>query len=259
MIFLRELYEGESRRSVRFRYSLVFFDFLTVIFLVVTSFIKGSPALELADAAIGLTVLVEFIARLSVSRRPLHDALQPLGLADVAVIVSFLAPVGGHGLGFLRALRLLRLFRFYHIANRMKRDFPFVRRNYDMIVAGTNLFVFLFGMTGLVYETQHQHNPAISNYLDAFYFTVATLTTTGFGDITLTGTSGRLLAIVMMIVGVSLFLRMVQVLFRPRKLHIRCSSCGLFEHERDAGYCKRCGALLTEERLEAGGPISDSD
>jgi voltage-gated potassium channel len=88
---------------------------------------------------------------------------------------------------------------------------------------------------------------------------VATLTTTGFGDITLTGTSGRLLAIVMMIVGVSLFLRMVQVLFRPRKLHIRCSSCGLFEHERDAGYCKRCGALLTEERLEAGEPISDSD
>jgi Ion channel len=48
-----------------------------------------------------------------------------------------------------------------------------------------------------------------------FYFTVATLTTTGFGDITLVGTEGRLLAIVMMSVGISLFLRMVQVLFRP--------------------------------------------
>ena len=65
----------------------------------------------------------------------------------------------------------------------MKRDFPFVRRNYDTIVAGTNLFVFLFGMTAVVYETQHRHNPAIGNYLDALYFTVATLTTTGFGDI----------------------------------------------------------------------------
>jgi len=53
---------------------------------------------------------------------------------------------------------------------------------------GTNLFVFLFGMTAVVYETQHQHNPAIGNYLDAFYFTVTTLTTTGFGDITLIGT-----------------------------------------------------------------------
>ena len=217
IIFLRELYQGDSRRAVRFRYGLVLFDLLTIIFLVVTSFVQGDPVLEVIDAAIGLIVLGEFLARLSVSDRPLHDLFHPLGLADIAVIISFLAPLSGHSLGFLRVLRVLRLFRSYRIASRMRQDFLFVRRNYDTIVAGTNLFVFLFGMTAIVYETQHRHNPEIGNYLDAFYFTVATLTTTGFGDITLTGTTGRLLAIVMMIVGVSLFVRMVQVLFRPRK------------------------------------------
>jgi voltage-gated potassium channel len=102
----------------------------------------------------------------------------------------------------------------------MKRDFPFVRRNYDTIVAGTHLFVFLFVMTAVVYETQHQHNSAIGNYVDALYFTVTTLTTTGFGDITLPGTTGRLLSIVMMIVGVSLFVRMAQVLFRARRIQV---------------------------------------
>ena len=56
-----------------------------------------------------------------------------------------------------------------------------------------------------------------------------------------------MLSIVMMIVGISLFLRMVQVLFRPRKLHHRCASCGLSEHESDAVHCKRCGALLACE------------
>ena len=56
---LPELYEGETRRAVRFRYSLVVFDFLTIVFLAVTSFIKGSPFLEVADAAIGLIVPVE--------------------------------------------------------------------------------------------------------------------------------------------------------------------------------------------------------
>jgi voltage-gated potassium channel len=101
-----------------------------------------------------------------------------------------MAPLSGHGLGFLRALRVLRLFRSCRIASRMQRDFPFVRRNYDTIVAGTHLFVFLFVMTAIVYETQHRQNPAITNYIDARYFTVATLTTTGFGDITLTGTAG---------------------------------------------------------------------
>jgi len=116
-----------------------------------------------------------------------------------------MAPISGHGVGFLRALRVFRLFRSYRIASRMQRDFPFVRRNYDTIVAGTHLFIFLFVMTAIVYETQHRQNPAIGNYIDALYFTVATLTTTGFGDITLTGTVGRLLSIVMMIVGISLY------------------------------------------------------
>ncbi|MBV8335405.1 MAG: potassium channel family protein [Alphaproteobacteria bacterium] len=242
--FLRELYEGESRRAVRFRYGLLLFDLLTIVFMVVTSFVEGGPVLEVFDAAIGLVILSEFLARLSVSRRRLHDLLHPLGLADIAVIISFLVPISGHGLGFLRALRVLRLFRSYRIASRMQRDFPFVRSNYETIVAATHLFVFLFVMTAIVYETQHRQNPAIGNYIDALYFTVATLTTTGFGDITLTGTEGRLLSIVMMIVGISLFLRMVQVLFRPRRLHFECLSCGLSEHESDAVHCKRCGALL---------------
>jgi voltage-gated potassium channel len=246
---LRELYEGESGRAVRFRYGLLLFDLLTIIFLAVTSFVEGSPLLELIDATIGLIVLSDFLARLSMSRRRFHDLLHPLGLTDVAVIISFLAPVGGHGLGFLRALRALRLFRSYRIASRMRHDFPFVRRNYDTIIAGTNLFVFLFVMTAVVYETQHGHNPAIGNYADALYFTVTTLTTTGFGDITLPGTTGRLLTIVMMIVGVSLFVRMAQVLLRPSRVHESCPSCGLTGHETDAVHCKRCGTLLASDRF----------
>jgi voltage-gated potassium channel len=247
---LRALYEGESRRAVRFRYGLLLFDLLTIMFLVATSFVEGSLYLQLVDAAIGLVILGEFLARLSVSRHRLHDLLHPLGLADIAVIISFIAPISGHGLSFLRALRVLRLFRSYRIASRMQRDFPLVRRNYETIVAGTHLFVFLFVMTAIVYETQHRQNPGIANYIDALYFTVATLTTTGFGDITLTGTEGRLLSIVMMIVGISLFLRMVQVLFRPRRLHHKCASCGLPEHDSDAVHCKRCGALLVYEPLQ---------
>src|SRR6516225_9672161 len=202
---LRELYEGEGGRAVRFRYGLLLFDVLTIIFLVATSFVEGDPVLELIDATIGLIILADFVPRLLVSRHRFHDLLHPLGLADIGVIISFIAPISGHGLGFLRALRALRLFRSYRIASRMQRDFPFVRRNYDTIVAGTHLFVFLFVMTAIVYETQHRQNPAIGNYIDALYFTVATLTTTGFGDITLTGTEGRVLSIVMMIVGITCF------------------------------------------------------
>ena len=67
-----------------------------------------------------MIILAEFVARLSVSRHRFHDLIHPLGLADIAVIISFLAPVSGHELGFLRVLRALRLFRSYRIASRMK-------------------------------------------------------------------------------------------------------------------------------------------
>ena len=80
---LRELYEGESRGAVRFRYGLLLFDVLTIVFMVATSFVDGGPILELIDATIGLVILGEFLARLSVSRHRFHDLLHPLGLADI--------------------------------------------------------------------------------------------------------------------------------------------------------------------------------
>jgi voltage-gated potassium channel len=107
-----------------------------------------------------------------------------------------------------------------------------------------HLLVFIFIMTGVVYESQHAKNPLIANYVDALYFTVTTLTTTGFGDITLTGTWGRLISVVVMIAGVTLFLRLAQVLFRPTKVRFPCPQCGLQRHDLDAVHCKACGVVL---------------
>ena len=109
-----ELYEGESVRAIRFRYAFLLLDVTTLAFLVSTSFAEGNPVLELFDGVIGLIILAEFVARLSVSRRRLHDLFHPLGLADMAVIISFLAPVSGQELGFLRALRALRPHQAAH-------------------------------------------------------------------------------------------------------------------------------------------------
>jgi voltage-gated potassium channel len=71
---------------------------------------------------------------------------------------------------------------------RLRADSAWFRRNEELVI--THLGIFLFVMTALVYETQHWTNPHIRNYIDALYFTVTALTTTGFGDITLPGTAG---------------------------------------------------------------------
>ena len=241
---LRLLYFGKSQTAHRFRYGLLVFDIGTILFIIGTSFVSREPWLEWLDLVFGLLILADFCARLYASPHPVREFAHPSTWADMVAIFSFLAPVAGEGLGFLRILRTLRLLHTYQLVARLRADSSFFRRNEEAIIAVANLGVFLFIMTGVVYETQHWRNPEIANYVDALYFTVSTLTTTGFGDITLQGSLGRLIAVLIMIFGVTLFLRLLQTLLRPQKVRFRCPECALERHELDAVHCKACGKLL---------------
>lgn len=240
----RQLYEGDSAAAHRFRYGLLIFDLLTILFVIVTSFFPRNAAVEIIDVLVGAVILADFGVRVMIEKRKKTLLLRPSTWTDIVAIVSFLAPIAGEGLGFLRILRTLRLFRTYQLLQRLRQDFPYFRRHEDAIMASINLVVFLFVVTGLIYALQYNVNPDIRNYADALYFTVTTLTTTGFGDITLTGTTGRMLSVAVMIIGVTLFLRLAQVLFRPPKVRHRCEQCGLMLHDPDAVHCKHCGNML---------------
>ena len=241
---IRSLYETHTPEARAFRYALLAFDVVTVVFVIVTSFFPRSLAIEIADAVFGVLILAEFLLRVRLERDRPRFFLRLTTWTDIAAILSFLAPIAGEGLGFLRILRTLRLLRTYHLLEQLRQDFRYFRENEDIILAAVNLGVFLFVMTGLIYATQAFHNPDIHNYADALYFTVTTLTTTGFGDITLEGTWGRMLSVAVMIFGVSLFLRMLQVLFRPAKVRHECPECGLVLHDPDAVHCKHCGVTI---------------
>lgn len=242
--WLRELYDGHSDRAHRFRYGLLAFDLFTIVFVIATSFTHHGALVEAIDAVFGVILLFEFAARISIAPSPLRLLIRPATLADIVAILSFLAPLAGEGLGFLRILRTLRLLHTYQLLDRLRVDFPFFRRNEEVFVAGINLIVFIFVMTGLVYATQYPANPQIANYADALYFTVTALTTTGFGDITLQGPLGRTISVIVMIFGVTLFLRLAQVLFRPPKVRQPCEVCGLVLHDADAVHCKHCGTVI---------------
>jgi len=250
---LKELYGGTSDRAVNFRYGLVAFDLVTVLFVIVTSFFERSTWIFVLDLIFGTVILLDFIARAWIEDRRLRPMLRLTTWADIAAIISFLAPVmTGQALAFLRVLRTMRLLRSYDLLYRLRKDSKWFREREDIILAVTNLIVFLFVMTGLIYASQVNVNDQINNYADAFYFTVTTLTTTGFGDITLHTTWGRMLAVAVMIFGVSLFLQMLQVLFRPPKVRHECANCGLVLHDADAVHCKHCGETI---HIETEGAI----
>ncbi|SFF18943.1 voltage-gated potassium channel [Sulfitobacter brevis] len=223
----------------------------TIIFFIATISREPTPGIVLADLLIGTLILADFLSRLWIAPNRIRLLRQIYTLADVVVILSLLlAPLISQSFGFLRVLRALRLLHSYHVLRDLRRDTPFFKQNEDIIVSSVNLSVFIFFTSTLVFVLRGKQNPDIVGYVDALYFTVSTLTTTGFGDIVLQGTSGRLLAVVIMIVGVALFLRLVQTVFQPRKLRHTCPECGLNRHEVDAIHCKHCGHPL---KIETGG------
>ena len=242
------LYTGTSKKAAMFRYLLMGFDVCTIVFFIAT--VPREPTLTIlaADLAIGSLILADLLARLWISPNRAQMLRQIYTVTDVVVILSLLlAPLVSQSFGFLRVLRTLRLLHSYHVLRDLRRDTPFFRRNEDVIVSAVNLGVFIFFMTTLVFVLRVDRNPDIVGYIDALYFTVSTLTTTGFGDIVLTGTTGRLLAVVIMVAGVALFLRLAQTVFRPSKLPHKCAECGLNRHDVDAVHCKHCGHLINIE------------
>lgn len=244
---LNNLYNGKSRRSTFFRFGLLAFDIITIGFFLVTTAVELSTWIIVIDCAIALALSLDFFARLSLARDRVKYLIHPVSLANLIVILALLAPTFIDNLAFLRALRSLRLLRSYHLLRDLRKHYKFFSRNEELIQSVLNLFVFIFVVTALVFVAQVDKNPQIQNYTDALYFTVSTLTTTGFGDITLQGSTGRFLSVVIMVLGVALFLKLVQAIFRPAKVRYACPDCGLNRHDPDAVHCKHCGRILQIE------------
>ena len=74
---IRQLYAGGSGRAHQFRYALLAFDLVTLLFIVATSFVPGNAVIETRDVVFSLVILADFGARLLISRHRLRDLLRP--------------------------------------------------------------------------------------------------------------------------------------------------------------------------------------
>ena len=242
---LRRLFYGHRPAAVAFQVGLLVLDLAALAYFLVTTFMPSAPWIHTVDLLLGILLLLEFLGRLAAHRHPMHYLDNAAALIDLTVILSlFLSALVGN-LAFLRVLRTVRLLRSYNVLGQLKRFSPTVRRNEEVITAALDLAVFMLMVASVVYVTQRAINPEIADFLDALYFTVTALSTTGFGDITLEDWHGRLLSMAIMIVGISLFFRLAQAVFRPGgKVLYPCTQCGLQRHEHDAVHCKACGHVL---------------
>jgi len=242
--FCREFYYGSSEMALRARYGLLLFDLVVIAYFVITTFMPLDRWIIIADAVIGMLLLIELTGRVIADTDRVELLTRWMTGLDIFIIVSLFLPATLGSFAFLRVIRAMRIMRSYQFTRQLRHHSKFLAHNEDVIFSAINLLVFVFVVTALVFVLQQSVNPSINNYIDALYFTITTLTTTGFGDIILIGSQGRLLAIVIMVVGVALFIRLVRTIFRPKKIRYECPQCGLTRHELDAVHCKHCGREL---------------
>lgn len=241
---LRYLYHGTQPTAVKFRLMVIGIDLAIIGFFIAAPILKEAGWVFYAiDYLVALFLTLDLAAR-AYAYHSIKDWLKrPIVWIDLFVLATLLFPVWLANLGFLRLLRFWSLINsdlFWRTIGHKYDD----TRIEEISRAAAALITFLFVTTGFVYAYFQGKAEHINGYLDALYFTVATLTTTGFGDITLPGNWGRLISIVIMLVGITLFIRLAQTLMRPNKVKFPCPSCGLQKHDPDAVHCKACGLLL---------------
>lgn len=240
---LRELFHGQSAGAVRFRTAWLLIDLLIIGFFLAAPVLRNEPWFLTVDYTLAAILTVDLLAR-ALAHPSFRDWLRrPSAWLDMLVLATLLFPEHLFGLGFLRALRLWTLVNSEAFWDTVLRRFDDTRVE-EVTRAVAALLTFIFVVTGFVYTFFAGKPGGPVGWVDSLYFTMTTLTTTGYGDITLPGDGGKLLSIVVMVTGVTLFLRLAQAVFRPNKVRFRCPRCALLRHDPDAVHCKACGETL---------------
>ena len=241
---LRALYQGASPTAVRFRLAVIIIDFAIIGFFIAAPLLRDEGwAYYALDGLIALLLTFDLAARALAQRDIKAWLRRPLVWVDIFILLTLLLPTIFYNFGFLRVLRLWTLLNsefFWQTVGRRYDD----TRVEDIVKSGSALLTFIFVVTGFIYTTYMGRHEGIGGWVDALYFTITSMTTTGYGDITLPGTSGRAISVVVMLLGVSLFIRLIQSVVRPHKVFHPCPVCGLRRHDPDAVHCKACGQTL---------------
>lgn len=208
--------------------------------------------LKIVDLVIVIIFAIEYLIRFWCAEKKISFLFSIFSIIDLLAIVPFL-----FGLIDVRFLRIFRWFRILRIIRFLDWEISIFRiQNEDGIILikiFLTLFTIIFVYSGLIYQVEHRINSGnFQTFLDALYFSVVTMTTVGFGDITPISETGRLLTLLMILTGVTFIPWQVsdlvkQLLKTTSQVQTICPGCGLSFHDTDALFCKRCGTNLSKK------------
>lgn len=232
---------------------------VVVVVLDSVASIRAAAGPTLRALEWGFTVLftVEYALRLISVRHPARYAISPLGIIDlIAILPTYLSLVlpGAHNLLVVRVLRLLRIFRIFKLAEYLRESrvlgqaLRASRRKIAVFLLTVVTIVVIVGALMYVVEGEEHGFTSIPA---SIYWAVVTLTTVGYGDLTPATTLGRVLSVIVMLVGYGIIavptgivtVELTRAAAHPISTQA-CPGCGAGGHDADAVYCRRCGTKL---------------
>ena len=179
--------------------------------------------------------------------------LTPLQIIDaLAVFPLYLGPFMPFDLRFVRLFRVFRLIRVFKLTRYSKASAVIVRilraKRDELVLAASIMLTALVMSSCLMYYVENEANPEkFSSIPSTMWWSVATLTTVGYGDVVPITTAGRVLGAIISLLGIAFFALPAGIL--------ASGFSHVMSGEAPHGVCPRCGAKL----LPGGEETEDED
>lgn len=244
---------------------------VTIVSLETVQRFESNPSIMRAFIAAEwfLTVLftIEYVLRLVCVRSPRRYAFSFWGVIDLlSILPTYITPflgTGSRSFVIIRSIRLLRVFRVLKLwrmideadelgaAIWMARNKIVVFLTVVLVavtISGT-LMYHVEGIAARGAEASDQSRQSLFTSIpQAMYWAIVTMTTVGYGDVVPRSAVGKAISAMLILLGYSLIV--VPSAFigaeiveqrRGEKVPVKCGTCRIEGHHRDAAYCYRCG------------------
>jgi voltage-gated potassium channel len=215
--------------------------------------------LYVLEWALTVVFTIEYALRIYVSPKPWGYVRSFYGVVDLlSILPSYLGLIYAD-IGYLLIIRLLRVLRVFRVlklmryiseANVLARAILSSRRKILVFFCFVFILSVIFGCLMFVVEGGQNGFTSIPK---SVYWTIVTITTVGYGDITPHTVIGQMIATLVMLTGYSIiavptgiFTAEIAQEMQRQRSEKSCQNCTTSGHESDAEFCRKCGAELPE-------------
>ena len=264
----RIIFEHETRAGKLFDAWLLA-AILVSVFIVIIDSVEWIHAryrrpLLIAEWFFTVVFTIEYVVRLLVAPHPGRYARSFYGVVDVlSVLPTYLLGFSDPSvqrLTTVRALRLLRAFRIFKLrsmlteADALQQALVQSRAKIAVFISAVLIAVVIAGSALHLIEAG---TPGFESIPESMYFTIVTMSTVGYGDISPRTTGGRILTTAIILLGYSLIVVPTGIVSaeisrggESKKKPRTCPRCDHIGHDLDARYCKLCGERLPKRVTE---------